>query len=177
MGKVWNRFCFLSLMNTWGIQAMFPASFPLGWAFSWPQPPKAPPSFLNLNKCYQIGSWRKKWQPTPVFLPGEFPWREEPGGLLSMGSHRVRHDWTDLAAAAADSKQLSSWQMGLEPWHNSLPDIPGSLHGTPGIPTPTWLSSKAPCSAPTTQQKLGLPGSHSYALGFLLYYWPLMKLH
>ena len=25
----------------------------------------------------------------------------EPGGLLSMGSHRVRHDWSDLAAAAA----------------------------------------------------------------------------
>ena len=25
----------------------------------------------------------------------------EPGGLLSMGSHRVRHDWSNLAAAAA----------------------------------------------------------------------------
>ena len=27
----------------------------------------------------------------------------EPHGLPSMGSHRVRHDWTDLAAAAAAS--------------------------------------------------------------------------
>ena len=26
---------------------------------------------------------------------------EEPGGLLSMGSHRIGHDWSDLAAAAA----------------------------------------------------------------------------
>ena len=26
---------------------------------------------------------------------------EEPGGLLSMGSHRDGHDWSDLAAAAA----------------------------------------------------------------------------
>ena len=25
----------------------------------------------------------------------------EPGGLPSMGSHRVRHDWSELAAAAA----------------------------------------------------------------------------
>ena len=25
----------------------------------------------------------------------------EPGGLLSMGSHRVGHDWSDAAAAAA----------------------------------------------------------------------------
>ena len=26
---------------------------------------------------------------------------EEPGGLPSMGSHRVGHNWSDLAAAAA----------------------------------------------------------------------------
>ena len=26
----------------------------------------------------------------------------EPGGLPSMGLRRVRHDWSDLAAAAAD---------------------------------------------------------------------------
>ena len=31
----------------------------------------------------------------------ENPRDGEPGGLLSMGSHRVRHDWSDLAAAAA----------------------------------------------------------------------------
>ena len=29
------------------------------------------------------------WQPTPVFLPGESPWTEEPGELQSMGSQRV----------------------------------------------------------------------------------------
>ena len=31
----------------------------------------------------------------------ENPRDGEPGGLLSMGSHRVGHDWSDLAAAAA----------------------------------------------------------------------------
>ena len=31
-------------------------------------------------------------QPTPVFLPGESLWTEEPGGLQSMGLLRVRHD-------------------------------------------------------------------------------------
>ena len=30
--------------------------------------------------------WRRVWQPIPVFLPGESPWTEEPGGLQSMGS-------------------------------------------------------------------------------------------
>ena len=50
--------------------------------------------------------WRRKWQPTPVFLPREsqrIPGTGEPGGLPSMGLHRVGHDWSDLAAAAADS--------------------------------------------------------------------------
>ena len=28
-------------------------------------------------------------------------WTEEPGGLLSMGSHRVGHNWSNLASAAA----------------------------------------------------------------------------
>ena len=33
-------------------------------------------------------------------LPWRIPGTGEPGGLLSMGLHRVRHDWSDLAAAA-----------------------------------------------------------------------------
>ena len=37
-------------------------------------------------------SWRRTWQPTPVFLPGEFHWTEELGGLQSIGSQRVKHD-------------------------------------------------------------------------------------
>ena len=36
--------------------------------------------------------WRKVWQPTPVFLPGESPWTEEPGRLQFMGSQRVGYD-------------------------------------------------------------------------------------
>ena len=36
--------------------------------------------------------WRRAWQPTPIFLPGESPWTEEPGGLQSMGLQRVGHD-------------------------------------------------------------------------------------
>ena len=37
--------------------------------------------------------WRRAWQPIPVFLPGESPWTEKPGGLQSMRSQRVGHDW------------------------------------------------------------------------------------
>ena len=34
-------------------------------------------------------------------LAWRIPGAAEPGGLLSMGSHRVGHDWSDLAAAAS----------------------------------------------------------------------------
>jgi len=30
--------------------------------------------------------------PTPVLLPGESPWTEDPGGLQSMGTQRVGQD-------------------------------------------------------------------------------------
>ena len=36
--------------------------------------------------------WRKKWQPTPVLLPGEFHGQRDPGRLESTGSQRSGHD-------------------------------------------------------------------------------------
>ena len=36
--------------------------------------------------------WKKARQPIPVFLCGESPWTEEPGGLQSVGLQRVRHN-------------------------------------------------------------------------------------
>ena len=54
--------------------------------------------------------WRRKWQPTPVFLPGESQGRQSLVGCRLWGPHRVGHDWSDLAAvaAAALSPQSSS---------------------------------------------------------------------
>ena len=43
---------------------------------------------------FTFKQWRRKWQPTPVFLPGE-----SQGWQSLMGSHRVGYDWSDLAAA------------------------------------------------------------------------------
>ena len=34
-------------------------------------------------------------------LAWRIPGTAEPAGLLALGSHRIRHDWSDLAAAAA----------------------------------------------------------------------------
>ena len=46
--------------------------------------------------------WRRTWQPTPVYLPGESPWTEEPGGLQSTGLQRVGQDRSNLAHREED---------------------------------------------------------------------------
>ena len=59
-----------------------------------------PPSPTQLEKAMAPQSSTLAWR-----IPG----MGEPGGLPSMGSHRVRHNWSDLAAAAAAfyMKQMS----------------------------------------------------------------------
>ena len=42
----------------------------------------------GLGRSHGVGNGN----PLQVFLPGESPWTEEPGGLQSTGSQRVRHD-------------------------------------------------------------------------------------
>ena len=39
----------------------------------------------DLGLILGLGPWRRTWQPTPVFLPGESPCTEDPDGLQSMG--------------------------------------------------------------------------------------------
>ena len=62
--------------------------------------------------------WRRKWQPTPVFLPGESQGR---GGLVGchLWGHRVGQDWSDLAAAAAAAKVSFFWLLAsiLPDWN------------------------------------------------------------
>ena len=80
----------------------------LAWKIPWTEEPGRLQSMGSLRVRHDWATslspftfmrWRRKWQPTPVFLPGESQGCLEPGGLPSMGSHRVRHDWSDLAAA------------------------------------------------------------------------------
>ena len=47
----------------------------------------------------QHGDLEKAMATHSSTLAWKIPWTEEPGGLPSMGLHRVGHDWSDLAAA------------------------------------------------------------------------------
>ena len=57
--------------------------------------------------------WRRKWQPTPVFLPGESQgW----GRLVGCRLHRDSHDCSDLAAAWAFFGIVFLWD-----WNENWP--------------------------------------------------------
>ena len=82
---------------------MAPHSSTLAWKIPWMEEPgrlqsmglrRVRHNWATSLSLFIFTHWRGKWQPTPVFLPGESQgW--------GMGSHRVGHDWSDLAAAAA----------------------------------------------------------------------------
>ena len=53
---------------------------------------------------FHFHALEKEMAPHSSVLAWRIPRTAEPGGLLSMGSHRVGHDKSDLAAAAAAVK-------------------------------------------------------------------------
>ena len=54
------------------------------------------------------------------------PVDREPGGLLSIGSHRVRHDWSDLACMHALEKGMATHSSILA-WRIPGTEEPGGL--------------------------------------------------
>ena len=48
----------------------------------------------------------KAMAPHSSTLAWKIPWTEEPGRWQSMGLHRVGHDWSDLAAARHNGKDI-----------------------------------------------------------------------
>ena len=82
-------------------KAMAPLSSTLAWKIPWTEEPGGLQSMGSLRvahdsvtslSLFTFMHWRRKWQPTPVFLPGESQGQRSLGGLPSMGSHRVGHD-------------------------------------------------------------------------------------
>ena len=55
----------------------------------------------NFTFTFHFHALEKEMATHSSVLAWRVPGTAEPGGLPSMGSHRVRHDWSDLAAAAA----------------------------------------------------------------------------
>ena len=59
-------------------------------------------------------------------LAWRIPGTGEAGGLPSMGSHRVGHNWSNLAAAAVAWVRKIPWR---RKWQTTLVFLPGEFHG------------------------------------------------
>ena len=80
----------------------------------------------NVQTIAQLHSSHTETATHSSVLVWRIPGMVEPGGLSSMGSHRVGHDWSDLAAAAAHSTKvmLKILQARLQQYMNrELPDV------------------------------------------------------
>ena len=86
----------------------------------------APGSILGSGRS----PWRRDRLTTPIILPGESPWTEEPGGLQSKGLQRVGHDWA--------TKRSTSYKVGfpVDPAVKNPPANAGDAGSIPGLQRP-----------------------------------------
>ena len=98
---------YLHVFSTSSEKAMATHCSTLAWKIPWMEEPGRLQSMGSLGvrhdwatslSLFTFTHWRRKWQPTPVFLPGESQGR---GSLVGcrLWDHRIGHDWSDLAAA------------------------------------------------------------------------------
>ena len=73
-------------------------------------------------------AWRRKWQPTPVFLPAKsHGWWSLAGYVHSIGLQRVRYDWVTYTLRAIFPKpQIRTHGLQIE----QTPGRPISIHST-----------------------------------------------
>ena len=85
--------------------------------------------------------WRRKWQPTPVFLPGESQGSGSLVGCCLWGHTRVGHDWSDLAVMLRVGLPRWRWWSRIHPpmW-GVMGLIPG-LRRSPGERNGTWWAT------------------------------------
>ena len=86
--------CFMSLLDVCVLCPLDRHSSRMVMAFLVAQSVKNPPAKWEtwVRSLGGEDPWKRAWPSTPVFLPGESLWTEEPGRLQFMGSQRVRHD-------------------------------------------------------------------------------------
>ena len=106
------------------------------------------PSTENWTKdLLSIVPSEKAMAPHSTAFAWKIPWTREPGGLQTMGSHRVGHDWSDLAAAKhSESEVTQSYPTLCDPMDCSLPG--SSIHGILQARVLEWLSFPSPGDLP-----------------------------
>ena len=70
---------------------------------------KSQTQLSNFTFTFHLHALEKEMATHSSVLAWRIPGMGEPGGLPSMGSHRVGHDWSDLAAVAAASITVANF--------------------------------------------------------------------
>ena len=78
-------------------------SFTISWSLLKPWVMKSRTWLSNFTFTFHFCAMEKEMATHSSVLAWRIPGTGEPGGLPSMGSHRVGHDWSGLAAAAGSS--------------------------------------------------------------------------
>ena len=76
--------------------------------------PVSPSLTISLSLLRFMSPAEKEMATHSTILAWRILWTGEPGGLLSMGLHRVRHDWSNLAEAAAVTLLYKQFPCGLK---------------------------------------------------------------
>ena len=118
---------------------MAPHSSILAWKIPWMEEPggllKSQTRLSDFTFTFHFHALGKEMATHSSVLAWRIPGTGEPGGLPSMGSHRVGHDWSDLAAAAA----ALSTKLLLNTWFSKV--INEQMHGFSGTSSRTpWRS-------------------------------------
>ena len=79
---------------------MAPHSNILAWRIPRTEEPGSQTQLSDFNFTFHFPALEKEMAIRPSVLAWRIPGMGESGGLPSIGSHRVRHDWSNLAAAA-----------------------------------------------------------------------------
>ena len=91
---------------------MAPHSGTLAWKIPWTEEPgglQSMRSWLSdFTSTFPFHALEKEMATHSSVLAWRIPGMGEPGGRPSMGLHRVGHDWSDLAAAAAAAERTKS---------------------------------------------------------------------
>ena len=91
--------------------------------------------YLNMNIINIRKDWRRKWQPSPVFLPGKFHGQRSLVGSSLWGHKRVRHDWVTSNSSVCKAGSMVSVQTYDVCW---LDLTPASFDLTLKIALRTW---------------------------------------
>ena len=98
---------------------MAPHSSTLAWRIPWTEEPGRLQSVGSLRvghnratslSLFTFVHWRRKWQPTPVFLPGE----SQDGGAWRAAIYGVAQSWARLKRLSSSSSIVSLYSVSPE---------------------------------------------------------------